>query len=123
MRIPPAEGAAALAAALAAAGEGENPERSDLLTAVRWSLALLAARFPGRSVEVRVPPAGAVQVIEGPVHRRGTPPNVVEMDPVTWLRLAAGAQTWGEAMAGGQIRASGTRADLSEYLPLPELAA
>jgi putative sterol carrier protein len=65
-----------------------------------------------------VPPYGAVQCVEGPRHTRGTPPNVVETDPVTWVRLAAGKLRWAEAVAAGSVRASGVRADLSGYLPV-----
>ncbi|MGC1208213.1 MAG: sterol carrier family protein [Ornithinimicrobium sp.] len=86
--------------------------------AVRYSLEELAAQAPGRSVEVRVPPLGAVQCIEGPRHTRGTPTNVIETDPVTWLLLVLGLHTWDELRAAGTIRASGSRADLSAYLPL-----
>jgi hypothetical protein len=86
--------------------------------ATRAFLAELARRAPGRSVEVRVPPYGAVQCVEGPVHKRGTPPNVIETDPVTWLALARGELTWPAAVAAGRVRASGSRADLSEFLPL-----
>lgn len=86
--------------------------------AVRYALEELAARAPGRSVEVRVPPFGAVQCIDGPRHTRGTPTNVVEADPVTWLLLVTGRHTWEQARRSGAIRASGQRADLSAYLPL-----
>ena len=79
---------------------------------------MLAAKYPGRSVEVRVPPFAAVQCIAGPRHTRGTPPNVVETDPVTFLLLATGRADWSQALAAGQVRASGNRADLSEQLPL-----
>ena len=109
---------AAVRIAFAARAEGRAPERPVLRDAVRETLAVLAARVPGRSVEVRVPPFGAVQCGEGPRHTRGTPPNVVETDPLTWLDLAAGNLTWADATAGGRIRASGVRADLSAYLPL-----
>jgi Bacterial SCP ortholog len=78
----------------------------------------MAARAPGRTVEVRVPPYGAVQCVEGPRHTRGTPPNVVETDAATWLRLATGTLSWTEAVASGAVRASGERADLSELLPI-----
>ena len=57
---------------------------------------MLPARYPGRSVEVRVPPFTAVQCIEGPRHTRGTPPNVIETDPLTFLRLATGRLAWSE---------------------------
>ena len=61
---------------------------------MRYTLEELGTRAPGRSVEVRVPPFGAVQCLEGPRHTRGTPPNVVESDAETWLRLATGDQRW-----------------------------
>ncbi|MEP7026388.1 MAG: sterol carrier family protein [Actinomycetota bacterium] len=79
----------------------------------------LADAVPGRAVEVRVPPYAAVQCVEGPRHTRGTPPNVVETDAATWIRLATGRLTWDQARAGGLIVASGPRADLTPYLPLP----
>ena len=78
----------------------------------------LGMRAPGRSVEVRVPPWGAVQCLAGPVHRRGTPANVVECDDRTWLGLACGVLTWASASESGALRISGVRADLSEVLPL-----
>lgn len=105
-------------AALAAVGSAASPARTDLATAVRYLLQLLVEKAPGGSVEVRVPPFGAVQVIEGPRHTRGTPPNVVETDPMTWIALATGAQSWADAAASGRISASGVRADLTDVLPL-----
>lgn len=81
-------------------------------------LALLQAKAPGHSVEVRVPPYGAVQAVEGGRHTRGTPRAVVEMDPETWLAVARGEIAWAEGIADGRIRASGERTDLSPYLPL-----
>lgn len=77
-----------------------------------------AAAAPGRSVELRVPPYVAVQLLAGPRHTRGTPPNVVEMHPVTWLEVAGGRIGWAAAVHAGRIRASGARADLSALLPL-----
>ncbi len=103
---------------LAIDATGRQPIRSALAAAVRGAAGLLPARYPGRSVEVRVPPFTAVQCIEGPRHTRGTPPNVVETDPLTFLRLATGRLGWAEAVADGSVRASGNRADLSEQLPL-----
>jgi hypothetical protein len=90
----------------------------ELPTAVRFLLEELAEVAPGNSVEVRVPPLGATQCIEGPRHTRGTPPNVVEMSPETWFAVATGAQTWSDAVAAGKVSASGTRADLGDVLPL-----
>lgn len=86
---------------------------------MRALLRALAVAAPGRSVEVRVPPYGAVQCVEGPRHTRGTPPNVVETDPVTWVAVATGRLGWEPAVAAGRLRLSGGRADLSRYLPLP----
>ena len=85
---------------------------------MRYLLQLLVEKAPGNSVEVRVPPFGAVQVLEGPRHTRGTPPNVVETDAATWIALATGAEAWTDAVAAGRILASGTRADLTGLLPL-----
>lgn len=92
--------------------------RETVATAVRFLLEQLAADAEGNSVEVRVPPYGAVQAIEGPRHTRGTPPNVVEMDPATWIALATGSLDWPDAVAAGRVAASGSRADLAEVLPL-----
>jgi hypothetical protein len=103
--------------ALAAVRDGSTA-RTDRATAVRYLLQLLAEKAPGHTVEVRVPPFGAVQVIEGPRHTRGTPPNVVETDAETWIALALGDEQWMDAAAAGRISASGTRADISDLLPL-----
>ena len=93
-------------------------DRTTLALAVRYSLQLLAEQAPGGTVEVRVPPYGAVQCVEGPKHTRGTPPNVIETDASTWLALATGALSWGDARAAGRVQASGQRADLSGLLPI-----
>lgn len=90
----------------------------DTPTAVRYLLQVLADAAPGNSVEVRVPPYGAVQAIEGPRHTRGTPPNVVELDAATWLALATGGLAWRDAVAQARVSASGLRADLDGVLPL-----
>jgi hypothetical protein len=103
------------------AGQAEQPPRAVVGAAVKTSARWLAQHVPGRSVELRVPPHVAVQCIEGPRHTRGTPPNVVETDAATWLRLASGRLRWAEAVASGQVSASGNRADLSRYLPLGPL--
>ena len=113
-----ADGRAALAAVAAAEVAGEKPARPDLATAVRYLLQLLVEKAPGNSVEMRVPPFGAVQVVEGPRHTRGTPPNVVETDAATWIALATGELAWADAATAGRLTASGTRADLSVLLPL-----
>jgi hypothetical protein len=89
-----------------------------VLIQVKQTLALLVERYPGRAIEVRVPPYAAVQCGDGPKHTRGTPPNVIEMDADTWLALADGRKSWSDAYQAGLINASGVRADLSELLPL-----
>ena len=111
-------GRSALDAVRAARAAEEKPARTVLATAVRYLLQLLDEKAPGNSVEVRVPPFGAVQVVQGPRHTRGTPPNVIEMDAATWIDLATGAEDWADAVAAGRVHASGTRADLEGLLPL-----
>ncbi len=99
-------------------GESDKPERPVLAAAVRLSLRTLEQIAPGRSVEVRVPPFAAVQCVAGPRHTRGTPPNVIETDPRTWLELAVGRLGWAEAVEDAKVSASGSRADLSTLLPV-----
>jgi hypothetical protein len=103
------------------AGEAEQPARSVVGAAVKTTARWLAQQVPGRSVEVRIPPHVAVQCVEGPRHTRGTPPNVIETDAATWLRLTTGELTWADAVADGKVTASGNRADLSALLPLSPL--
>jgi hypothetical protein len=88
---------------------------------VRFILQEFARIAPGKSVEVRVPPHGAVQIVEGLGHTRGTPPNVVELDAATLVALAVGDESWDAAVARGAVRASGTRATLAELVPLTAL--
>lgn len=97
---------------------GIDPEPAALRVVCRVLADRLAGSAPGRSVEVRVPPYAAVQCVAGPRHTRGTPPNVVEMAPLTWVRLATGRLAWSDAVASGLVSASGSRADLNAYLPL-----
>ncbi len=98
------------------------PDRAALAAAVRLTARLLAAEVPGGSVEVRIPPFIAVQCIEGPRHTRGTPPNVVETDPRTWLLLVTGRNAFDSAVAGGELRTSGARAaEIAQWFPLIDL--
>ena len=99
-------------------GAPAEPARRELAEAVRMSLRTLAGTAPGSSVEVRVPPFAAVQCVAGPEHTRGTPPNVVETDPRTWLLLATGRLAWRDAVERGSVEASGARADLERWLPV-----
>jgi hypothetical protein len=112
-RVVAPEAVRRVAAALEA---GSVPDRRDLAAAVRHLLADLAERSPGHTVEVRVPPFGAVQCVEGPRHTRGTPPNVIETDPATWVLLGTGRLSFGDALAAGRVIASGQRADLTPQL-------
>ncbi|RSN52117.1 hypothetical protein DMH12_20245 [Streptomyces sp. WAC 04229] len=93
-------------------------DRQALAAATRLLADALAVKAPGASTEVRIPPYAVVQCVEGPRHTRGTPPNVVETDPLTWIRLATGRLTWKDAVAEAKLSASGERADLGALLPL-----
>ena len=118
-RRDPAQVAAAVAAVLSAADAGATPERPDLALAVRGLADRLAEVAPGHHVEARIPPYSAVQCVEGPRHTRGTPPNVVEADPLAFVLLCAGRLAWADAVRDGRVRTWGDRADLSPWLPLP----
>ncbi|MFF8672166.1 sterol carrier family protein [Streptomyces sp. NPDC015242] len=93
-------------------------DRQALAACTRLLADALAVKAPGGSTEVRVPPYAVVQCVQGPRHTRGTPPNVVETDPLTWIRLATGRLEWAQALGDARVRASGERADLSAHLPL-----
>ena len=93
-------------------------DKDALALAVRYGLQLLRDKAPGASVEVRVPPFGAVQAIGGPTHTRGTPPAVIEMNAEVWLGLVTGKESYDDAVASGKVVASGLRTDLQGFLPL-----
>ena len=114
-RIPPDEGQQALESWRV---DPSAAHKTTVALAVRYALEELAARAPGRTLEVRVPPYGAVQCVQGPRHTRGTPPNVIEMDARTWLDLVTGQSDWAAALAGGMVHASGQRATLAGLLPI-----
>ncbi len=107
-----------MATCVAAYNRGKAPDRVSEKTAVKLLMQLLVAKAPGNSVEFRVPPYAAVQVVEGVRHRRGTPPATVECDAQTFIQLAVGALTWQDATDAGKLIASGQRSDLSHLLPL-----
>jgi len=69
---------------------------------------------PGNSVELRIPPYAAIQCVAGSVHRRGTPPNVVEMSGDTLLKLVEDPTCWEKFCDEGLISASGTNANLED---------
>ncbi|MGO8853382.1 sterol carrier family protein [Mycobacterium sp.] len=99
------------------------PDRETLATAVRLTARTLAGVAPGASVEIRIPPYAAVQCIAGPRHTRGTPPNVVETDPRTWLRLVTGMSSLAEAKSGGALSLSGSRAgEIDHWLPFVDVS-
>ncbi|MEU4113566.1 sterol carrier family protein [Kitasatospora sp. NPDC028055] len=93
-------------------------DRQALAAVTRMLADAFADRVPGGAVELRIPPYAVVQAVEGPRHTRGTPPNVVETDPLTWIRLATGRLPWAAAVADHQVSASGERSDLGAYLPV-----
>jgi hypothetical protein len=111
-------GAGSVSDVLAALDGGLAPEPGTVRVAVSYLLGVLERRAPGRAVEVRIPPVAAIQCVAGPRHTRGTPPNVVETDAVTWILLATGRMSWAEATAERRVAASGPRADISAYLPV-----
>jgi len=119
-RIKHDEGTAAINSVLRASDNSLPLAESDpvFVMAVRYLLEELAEVAPGNSVEVRVPPLGATQCIEGPRHTRGTPPNVVELSPRVWFDLALGYLSWDEATKNHLVSSSGVRASLEEVLPL-----
>ncbi|MEU7702085.1 sterol carrier family protein [Streptomyces sp. NPDC039028] len=102
----------------AATDAGVPQDRQALAACTRLLADALAAKAPGGAVEVRIPPFAVVQCVEGPRHTRGTPPNVVETDPLTWIRLATGRAEWATELASARVGASGERADLKDLLPL-----
>jgi hypothetical protein len=116
-RIPHLEGEQAVSAVIKSSNSLSETDPVFVM-AVRYLLEELAEVAPGNSVEVRVPPLGATQCIEGPRHTRGTPPNVVEISPKVWFDLALGNLTWDQALAEHKVSASGVRASLAEVLPL-----
>ncbi|MFI9650129.1 sterol carrier family protein [Streptomyces sp. NPDC052040] len=99
-------------------GLGVPHDRQALAACTRLLADALAARAPGSATELRIPPYAVVQCVEGPRHTRGTPPNVVETDPLTWIRLATGRASWDTALSDALVTASGERADLGPLLPL-----
>ena len=117
-RIDDGAGAAAVQEARVAITSGGAAPRATTATAVRWLLQVMADAEPGATVEVRVPPVGAVQFREGLSHTRGTPPNVVETDAATFIRMATGDLAWDDALGQALVSASGSRADLRGYVPV-----
>ena len=80
---------------------------------VKEILDLIKNISPGKSVELRVPPYGAIQCVAGGNHRRGTPPNTVEMSGQTLIRLINEPALWITLCESGEVMASGVASDLS----------
>ena len=80
---------------------------------VKEILDLIKNILPGKTVELRVPPYGAIQCVAGGNHRRGTPPNTVEMSGQTLIRLINEPALWITLCESGEVRASGLLSDLS----------
>ena len=80
---------------------------------VKERLDLVKNISPGKSVELRVPPYGAIQCVAGSNHRRGTPPNTVEMSGQTLIKLINEPSLWITLCESGEVRASGLLSDLS----------
>ncbi len=116
--VKPAEGLEALNQAKEKLEKDEIIEKELLKLAVKYSLQLLHRKIPGKSVELRVPPISAVSIVEGKDHKRGTPPAVIEVEPIIWLKIFLGELNWHDAVNQGLILASGANTDLSHHLPM-----
>ncbi|MSS46642.1 hypothetical protein FYJ43_11595 [Cutibacterium sp. WCA-380-WT-3A] len=114
--------------AMAAMGlhDGIDIPSPALIESCRSLSAVLDQTHGGRTIELRVPPACAVQLAateSGPSHHRGTPPNVAETDPVTFLQLATGFSHWSEMRSAGRVQASGSHVDdVANVLPIVDMA-
>ncbi len=86
----------------------------EIKSQVKQILKIIEDLAPGRSVELRIPPHAAIQCVEGSTHRRGTPPNVVEMSGQSLIKLTQNAGLWDQLCSEGQISASGTNSNLSD---------
>jgi|TARA_B110000503_G_scaffold142558_1_gene239735 hypothetical protein len=100
------------------ANQFDQMDKEQTRTAVKAILRELTEIAPGRSVELRIPPFAATQIVDGHTHRRGTPAAVVELDAATLCQLAIGHSTWAVLVGQGLILASGERSDLSRLFPL-----
>ena len=96
----------------------------DLKLQVRQILALIQKIAPGKSVELRIPPYGAIQCVQGSTHRRGTPANVVEMNAQALIILSTNPTAWESLCSTGKIAASGVNSDLSDiFVELSKLGS
>lgn len=116
-RVKVSDGIEAVRAVLADSSKRVNSD-PQFQTAVRYLAEELSVLRPGGSVELRVPPLVAVQCVAGLEHRRGTPPNVIELSPENWFALAVGEVSWDSLVEQGKVSASGTRAEIEDALPI-----
>jgi hypothetical protein len=86
----------------------------ELKSRIREILKIVQQVSPGNSVELRIPPYAAIQCIPGSVHKRGTPPNVVEMSAQTLIKIIENPNLWEQLCSIGMISASGTNSNLKE---------
>ena len=86
---------------------------SEVKSQVKKILKIVEQIAPGKLVELRIPPYSAIQCVEGGTHRRGTPPNVVEMAGETLINLVDDPAKWENFCNQGLISASGASSDLS----------
>ena len=80
---------------------------------VKVILDLIKKISPGKSVELRIPPYRAIQCVSGSNHKRGTPPNTVEMSAQVLIQLSSNPKMWSDLVAAGHILTSGVASDLS----------
>ena len=81
---------------------------------VKEILNIIKELSPGGLVELRIPPYAAIQCVAGGNHKRGTPPNTVEMSGQVLIKLINDPSSWHTLCAQGDIAASGINSDLSE---------
>jgi hypothetical protein len=81
---------------------------------VKEILNIIKELSPGGLVELRIPPYAAIQCVAGGNHKRGTPPNTVEMSGQVLVKLINDPSSWHTLCAQGEIAASGINSDLSE---------
>jgi len=90
----------------------------EVALAVKQILNIIKELSPGGLVELRIPPYAAIQCVAGGNHKRGTPPNTVEMSGQVLIKLINDPSSWHHLCAQGDIAASGINSDLSEIFIL-----
>ncbi|MDR3152121.1 MAG: sterol carrier family protein [Bifidobacteriaceae bacterium] len=75
-------------------------------------LKAFAKQFPGSNIELRIPEVGAIQLGSGSKHKRGIPPNVVEINKDIFIQLIEKETSWDKQMQLGNIEASGINSNI-----------